>query len=55
MESTTVVAFFRGKGRVTEDEKMAWNPTVDVYFQVNAWVDLEVCDNFIKTILNRFL
>ena len=46
---------FRGKGRVAEDEKMAWNPTADVYFQEIAWVDQQVCDNWIKTTLDRFL
>ena len=31
---------FRGTGkRILEDEKKAWHPDVDVYFQQNAWAD----------------
>ena len=38
---------FRGKGRVTMDEKLAWHASVDVFFQQNAWLDSEVCKKWI--------
>ena len=45
---------FRGKGRVTMDEKLAWHPSVDVFFQKNAWLDSEVCKKWIDSSLKRF-
>ena len=31
---------FRGQGkRISDDEKMAWHPDVDVFFQQNMWLD----------------
>jgi hypothetical protein len=33
---------FRGTGaRITDQERSMWNPSVDVYFQPNAWMDSE--------------
>lgn len=46
---------FRGKGRVTMDEKLAWYPNVDVFFQENAWVDGEVCKKWIDSTLKNFI
>ena len=35
---------FRGKGkRISQDEKLTWHSGVDVYFQLNAWMDTKVC------------
>jgi len=34
---------FRGKRkRLTDDEKLAWHPDIDVYFQPNTWMDTNV-------------
>ena len=33
---------FRGKGRVTTEEKEKYDKRVDVYFQQNAWMDEEI-------------
>ncbi|KAK3243248.1 hypothetical protein CYMTET_47087 [Cymbomonas tetramitiformis] len=39
----------RGKGlRITDVEKAAWDPRVDVYFQPNAWADREFCVEWAK-------
>ena len=37
-----IVIIFRGGGKIVrEDEKFAWHPDVDVYWQKNAWADTE--------------
>ena len=54
---------FRGTGkRLSDDEKMAWHPDVDIYFQENSWVDTAFSMDWVqKTLkpathdLNRFL
>ena len=35
------VAFiFRGAGKpISDDEKQAWHPEIDVFFQSNAWLE----------------
>ena len=39
-EQPRIAVIFRGKGlRVRKDEKDAWHPSVDVYWQENAWAD----------------
>ena len=46
---TTVIKpaiIFRGKGvRISRDEICAYHPGVDVYWQVNVWVDTDFCVN----------
>ena len=37
------------------DEKLAWHPGVDVFFQQNAWVDSEVCEKWIDSSLKNFI
>ena len=46
---------FRGKGkRIREDERLAWHPNVDVYFQENAWVDTKTCMDWTNNTLKKF-
>ena len=33
---------FKGKGNLSSEERMKHDKDVDVYFQINAWVDAEV-------------
>ena len=33
---------FKGKGNVSSEERMKYDKDVDIYFQINAWVDAEV-------------
>lgn len=42
------VLVFRGQGKVKDEEKAAWDPRVDVYFQKNAWVDRKVASDITK-------
>lgn len=37
-----IAIIFRGKGKVTKDERLAYHKGVDVYFQKCAWVDREI-------------
>ena len=37
------------------DEKLAYHPSVDVFFQKNAWVDSEVCREWINNTLKHFV
>ena len=47
---------FRGKGkRISEDEKLAWHPGVDIYFQPNAWMDTKVCCEWGEKTLTEFI
>jgi len=40
---------FRGKGlRISKEEKRAWHPNVDVYWQKCAWVNERVCYEWVK-------
>jgi hypothetical protein len=41
-EQPRMAIIFRSKGRLTPEEKAAWSPEVDVYFQKNAWADTAV-------------
>ena len=44
-----VAIIFNGKGkRISEDEKNAWHPDVDVYFQENAWADTAFSVEWVK-------
>ena len=39
---------FRGKRkRISDNEKLAWHPTIHVYFQENTLVDTEVCQQLL--------
>ena len=38
-----------GKWRVTIDGKLAYNKCVNIFFQINAWIDIDVCKKWIKT------
>lgn len=33
---------FRGKGNISTEERDKYDNDVDVYFQVNAWIDTEI-------------
>ena len=47
---------FRGTGkRISMDEKLAWHPEVDVFFQSNAWLDKQVCIEWCKNTLTSFV
>ena len=47
---------FRGKGkRIREDERLAWHPNVNVYFQENAWVDTKTCMDWTNNTLKNLL
>ena len=37
------------------DEKLAWHPSIDVFFQQNAWLDSEVCEKWIDSGLKRLV
>lgn len=44
-----------GKGtRISPDEKAAWHPDVDVYFQENAWLDKKVLSEWTENTLKKF-
>ncbi|KAK3245560.1 hypothetical protein CYMTET_44876 [Cymbomonas tetramitiformis] len=45
---------FRGKGRVKQEEILAYNPNVDVYWQDNAWVDRVVAPAWAKRTMMQF-
>ena len=46
---------FRGKGNVSTDEREKYDKEVDVYFQVNAWMDAEVNMKWTKHTLHNGL
>ena len=46
---------FRGKGRVTMDENLAYHKSVNVFFQTNTWIDIDVCSKWIDTTLSIFV
>jgi len=44
---------FRGTGkRISEDEKAAYHPDVDVYYQENAWADTKMCVEWVEKTLS---
>ncbi|KAK3243937.1 hypothetical protein CYMTET_46433, partial [Cymbomonas tetramitiformis] len=45
---------FRGKGRVKQEEILAYHPNVDVYWQDNAWVDRVVAPAWAKRTMMQF-
>lgn len=46
---------FRGKGmRISDTEKAAWDPRIDVYFQHNAWADTAFCVSWARKTLKHF-
>ena len=48
-----VAIIFNGKGkRKSEDEKNAWHPDVDVYFQENAWANTAFSVEWVKRALS---
>ena len=43
---------FRGTGkRISQDEKNAWHPDIDVYFQENAWADTKFSVEWVERTL----
>lgn len=50
-EQPRLAVIFRGKGKVSADEKMAWSPDIDVYFQANAWADTEFSIEWVEKTL----
>lgn len=45
---------FRGTGkRISEDEKKAYHPDIDVYFQENAWADTKVSVEWVEKTLTE--
>lgn len=47
---------FRGKGkRISEDEKKAWHPSTHVFFQPNAWMDINVANEWMEKTLEKFV
>ena len=46
---------FRGKGRVRMDEKLACHKSVNVFFQTNAWIDIDGCRKWTDTTLSTFV
>ena len=55
-EQPRLAVIFRGKGkRITQDEKLAWHPDIDVYFQPNAWMDSNVNMQWTEKTLKSFV
>lgn len=50
-ECPRLAIIFRGKGRVTTEEKEAWSKDVDVFFQEKAWADTQFSLDWIKRTL----
>ena len=47
---------FRGKGkRISEDEKKAWHQSTHVFFQPNAWMDINVANEWMEKTLEKFV
>ena len=46
---------FHGKGRVTMDEKLADHKSINIFFQISAWIDIDVCKKWIDTTLSTFV
>ena len=47
---------FRGKGlRISQEEKEAWHPDVQVFFQTNAWMDHKVNMEWTEKVLFKFI
>jgi len=47
---------FRGKGiRISVDEQKAWHPSTHVFFQPNAWMDINVCEKWVDKTLKGFI
>jgi len=38
---------FRGKGQISKEEKLQYDPSVDIYWQKSAWADRSVCEQWI--------
>ena len=47
------IIFRRKSKRIREDERLAWHPNVDVYFQENAWVDTKTCMDWTNNTLKK--
>lgn len=51
-----VSVIFRGKGlRISQEEKDAWHPDVQVFFQTNAWMDSKVNMEWAERVLFKFV
>ena len=51
-----LAVIFHGKvKRISNDEKQAWHPDIDVFWQDNVWLDQHVCLKWFEKTLLRFL
>ena len=51
-----LATIFHDKGkRISLDEKLSWDPDVDVFLQENAWMITKVCVNGLKKTLKNLL
>ena len=49
-----IAIVFRDRGkRISPDEKAAYHPDVDVYWETNAWADTECSVNWVNSILKE--
>ena len=46
---------FRGKGRMTVDKKSAYHESVNIFFQTNAWIYIDICRKWIDATLSTFV
>lgn len=46
---------FRGKGRVAMYEKLAHYESVNFFFEINAWIDIDLCRKWIDIIPSTFV
>ena len=55
-EQPQISIIFRGKGlRISQEEKDAWHPDVQVFFQTNAWMDQKVNMEWTEKVLFKFV
>ena len=52
-EQPRIGIVFRGKGRISQDERDAYHEEVDVYFQSCAWVDTDVSLEWLEKTLKK--
>ena len=46
-ERPKLAIIFRDQGKkISQDEKLEWHKSVNVYFQPNAWLDQNVCNSW---------
>ena len=46
---------FRGKGKLSQEEKDSWHPMVDIFFQDNAWADTNSSLSWAEKTLKPFV